>query len=142
MAVLTVKSETIRLKTKGHSDIVDITEKVVAVLKQSGVDSGIVTLFVIGSTAGLTTIEFEPGLVHDIKAALEKIAPENGHYQHHEKWGDDNGHSHVRASLIGPSLTIPFNHGTPCLGTWQQVILMDFDTRGRDREIICQILGN
>ena len=113
-----------------------------AVLKRSGVDSGIVTLFVIGSTAGLTTIEYEPGLVHDIKEALERVAPANGHYQHHERWGDDNGHSHVRASLVGPSLTVPFTHGAPCLGTWQQIIFMDFDTRSRDREIVCQILGN
>jgi secondary thiamine-phosphate synthase enzyme len=99
------------------------------------------TVFVVGSTAGLTTIEYEPGLVHDIKKAFERIAPESGHYQHHEKWGDDNGHSHVRATLLGPGLTIPVVSGKLPLGTWQQVILVDFDTRPRNREIVVQITG-
>jgi secondary thiamine-phosphate synthase enzyme len=141
MSVINVKSETIKLRTKGHSDVVDITGSTAAILTRSGVASGIITLFVIGSTAGLTTIEFEPGLVHDIKTAFELIAPQGGHYEHHERWGDDNGNSHVRASLLGPSLTVPFNDGKLCLGTWQQIVLIDFDTKSREREIVCQILG-
>ena len=142
MSAISVKSDAIRLRSKGYSDVIDITERVAFVLGRSGVGSGTVTLFVIGSTAGLTTIEYEPGLVHDIKMAFERVAPEKGHYEHHERWGDDNGNSHVRASLLGPSLTVPFNDGKLCLGTWQQIVLIDFDTQPRDREIVCQILGN
>jgi secondary thiamine-phosphate synthase enzyme len=136
-----IATDTVRLSTKGHTDVIDITEKISAALQKSNVESGIATLFVIGSTAALTTIEFEPGLVHDIKVAFEKIAPANGQYRHHEKWGDDNGNSHVRASLLGPSLTIPFNKGKLTLGTWQQIILIDFDTQGRQREVVVQIMG-
>lgn len=142
MNAIRVKSEALKLRTRGHSDVIDITDKVAAILSRSGVSDGIFTLFVIGSTAGLTTIEFEPGLVHDIKEAFERVAPEKGHYEHHERWGDDNGNSHVRASILGPSLTVPFNSGKLCLGTWQQIVLIDFDTQPRDREIVCQILGN
>src|SRR6516162_513629 len=126
MTAIKVKSEALRLRTKGHSDVIDVTEKVAAILSRSGVSDGIITLFVIGSTAALTTIEFEPGLVHDIKVAFERVAPEKGHYEHHERWGDDNGNSHVRASILGPSLTLPFNGGKLCLGTWQQIVLIDF----------------
>jgi len=142
MAVINVKSETIRLRTRGHTDVVDITERIEALLRHTGVESGIVTVFVIGSTAGITTIEFEPGLVQDIKAAFQRVAPTDARYEHHERWGDDNGHSHIRASLLGPGLTIPFNDKKLCLGTWQQVVLVDFDTQAREREIICQVLGN
>jgi secondary thiamine-phosphate synthase enzyme len=100
------------------------------------------TFFVVGSTAAITTTEYEPGLVnHDIKAAFEKIAPANGRYEHEETWHDDNGHSHVRASLLGPSLTVPIVDGKLTLGTWQQIVLIDFDTRPRNRQVICQIIG-
>ena len=100
------------------------------------------TLFNIGSTASITTIEYEPGLVnYDINEALEKVAPQNGHYEHEKTWHDDNGHAHVRASLLGPSLVVPFVDGQLTLGTWQQIVLIDFDTRSRTRKIICQLIG-
>jgi len=136
-----IATDKVCLSTKGHTDVIDITEQVSTAVQKSSLENGIATLFVIGSTAALTTIEFEPGLVHDIKVAFEKIAPAKGHYQHHERWGDDNGNSHVRASLLGPSLTIPFNNGKLTLGTWQQIILIDFDTSGRQREVVVQMMG-
>jgi secondary thiamine-phosphate synthase enzyme len=129
------------VSTRGRTDVVDITGPVGEAVRRSGLMSGTVTVFVTGSTAGVTTIEFEPGLVHDIREAFERIAPESAEYRHHERWGDDNGHSHVRASILGPSLAVPFNEGKLLLGTWQQIILVDFDTRPRDRELILQILG-
>lgn len=101
---------------------------------------GVLHLFVIGSTAAITTIEFEPGLEHDFGAAMERIAPRGAHYQHEARWGDDNGHSHVRASLVGPSLSVPVAGGEPVLGTWQQIVLLEFDTRARDREVVATIL--
>lgn len=100
-----------------------------------------VTLFVRGSTAGLTTIEFEPGAVADLQTAFERIAPRQAEYQHHLRWGDDNGYSHVRAALLGPSISVPFVEGQLTLGTWQQVILVDFDTQPRRREVVAQIIG-
>ena len=104
--------------------------------------SGTVTVFAVGSTAGITTTEYEPGLVnHDLKALFDKLAPEDGVYRHEETWHDDNGHSHVRASLLGPSLTVPLVNGRLTLGTWQQIILIDFDTRVRDRHVVVQVLG-
>lgn len=136
-----VKSRSIKLSTKGHTDVIDITDKVASAITDSGLSDGIVTLFAIGSTAALTTIEYEPGLVHDIKEAFERVAPRGGQYKHHDTWHDDNGHSHVRASLLGPSLTVPFAGRKMPLGTWQQIIFVDFDTRGRDREIVVQMLG-
>ncbi len=137
-----VKTQEIRIKTKGNCDIVNITEQVCAAVAQSTIKDGIVTLFNVGSTAGITTTEFEPGLVnYDIAAAFEKIAPENARYEHEETWHDDNGHSHVRASLLGPSLSVPVVNGRPTLGTWQQIILVDFDTRSRTRTVVCQIIG-
>lgn len=137
-----VVSDTIHLETKGYSDVIDFTKQVEKAVSGSGVTDGIVTLFVVGSTAGITTIEYEPGLVHDIKVALEKIAPEKGHYKHHDTWNDDNGHSHIRASLMGPSLCVPFNKKKLVIGTWQQIVLIDFDTRGRQRDVIVQIIGS
>ncbi len=108
----------------------------------SGLEAGVITVFNVGSTAGITTTEYEPGLTnHDLKAAFERIAPEAGRYEHENTWQDDNGHSHVRASLLGPSLGVPFVEGRLTLGTWQQIILVDFDTRARTRTIICQIIG-
>ncbi len=136
-----VKTETIKVKTSGNCDIVNITEETTAAVRNAGVKDGVVTLFNVGSTAGITTTEFEPGLVnHDIKACFEKISPERGRYEHEETWHDDNGHSHVRASLLGPSLSVPIVDGRLMLGTWQQIILVDFDTRARTRTIICQIV--
>jgi secondary thiamine-phosphate synthase enzyme len=140
-AAMKVFNQIIKLGTQGHTDIVDITERLTDLVRCSGVKDGTMTAFVVGSTAALTTIEFEPGLVHDIKEAFERIAPKAGHYAHHEKWGDDNGHSHVRASMLGPSLIVPVISSKLPLGTWQQAILIDFDTRPRRREIMVQIIG-
>ena len=137
-----IKTEQINLKTRGNCHIIDFTEQVSQLLVRSSLSEGIATLFVVGSTAGLTTIEFEPGLVnHDIAAAFEKIAPQSAVYQHEETWNDENGHAHVRAALLGPSLLIPFVDGNLTLGTWQQVVLIDFDTRPRSRRVICQFQG-
>lgn len=137
-----VKTEKIQLSTKGNSDIHNITGQVQRILAGSGLSEGTVTLFNVGSTAGITTTEYEPGLAkHDIKAAFERIAPENARYEHEKTWHDDNGHSHVRAALLGPSLSVPVVDGQLALGTWQQIILVDFDTRPRNRTIICQIIG-
>lgn len=137
-----VKTEKITLKTKGNCDVVNITEQVSVVVALSDITEGTVTLFNVGSTAGITTTEYEPGLVnYDIKAAFEKIAPENARYEHEKTWHDDNGHAHVRASLLGPSLSVPVVSGRLTLGIWQQIILVDFDTRPRTRTIICQITG-
>ncbi len=137
-----VKTETITIKTKGNCDVTNMTEQVSTAVARADIRSGAVTLFNIGSTAGITTTEFEPGLVnYDIKAAFEKIAPENARYEHEQTWHDDNGHAHVRASLLGPSLSVPIVDGRLTLGTWQQIILVDFDTRPRTRTIVCQIIG-
>jgi secondary thiamine-phosphate synthase enzyme len=140
-STLKVVGETIRLKTKGNGQVLDITQDVGDCLRRTEVEDGIATVFVVGSTAGITTIEYEPGLVHDIAVALERVAPRSGHYEHHERWGDDNGHSHIRASLIGPSITVPFKKKKLLLGTWQQIVLLDFDTRARVREVIVQVIG-
>ncbi len=137
-----VKTEKIKVKTSGNCEIINITEEVSEVVAQSDILSGTVTLFNVGSTAGITTTEYEPGLVnHDIAVAFEKIAPRAGQYEHEETWHDDNSHSHVRAALLGPSLSVPVVEGRLTLGTWQQIVLVDFDTRARTRTIICQIIG-
>ncbi len=137
-----VKTEQIKVETKGNCDIVNITEQVSEVVAKSDMSEGTVTVFNVGSTAGITTTEYEPGLVnYDIQAAFEKIAPEHARYEHEETWHDDNGHSHVQASLLGPSLSVPVVDGRLTLGTWQQIILVDFDTRPRTRTVICQIVG-
>jgi len=137
-----VKTHEIRIQTKGNCDVVNMTETVIEAVAGSGIRDGVVTLFNVGSTASITTTEYEPGLVnYDIEACFEKIAPENARYEHEETWHDDNGHSHVRASLLGPSLTVPVVDGRLTLGTWQQIILVDFDTRARTRTVICQIIG-
>jgi len=122
-------------------DIIDITKKVNAAVEESRLRAGIVVVFVPGATGAVTTIEHEPGLLHDINAALERIAPERMEYAHDQRWGDGNGHSHVRASLIGPSLTVPFLGGQLILGTWQQIIFLELDNRPRERIITLQILG-
>ena len=138
-----VETHEIKVKTKGNCEVVNITDQVSGAVTRSGIRDGAVTVFNIGSTAGITTTEYEPGLAnYDLKAAFEKLAPENARYEHEETWHDDNGHAHVRASLLGPSLSVPIVAGRLMLGTWQQIILVDFDTRPRTRTIICQIIGD
>ena len=137
-----VKTQILDIQTQGNCNIVDITAAVQDAVAEAGLTDGTVTVFNVGSTAGITTIEYEPGLVkHDIKAAFEKIAPQNGRYEHEETWHDDNGHAHVRATLLGPSLVVPFCGKKLTLGTWQQIVLIDFDTRPRTRKVVCQIMG-
>jgi len=133
-----VKTEKIKVQTKGNCNIVNLTKQVNEAVRKSGIKEGNVVVFNVGSTAGI----YEPGLVnYDIATAFEKIAPQNGRYEHEETWHDDNGHSHVRALLLGPSLSVPIVDGELTLGTWQQIVLIDFDTRPRIRTIICQIIG-
>jgi secondary thiamine-phosphate synthase enzyme len=138
---MNVKTESIQVSTKGFTDVIDLTSQVNDIVNQSGMQSGSATVFVSGSTAGLTTIEYEPGLVQDIKEAFERIAPADGNYKHHATWRDDNGNSHVRASLLGPTLVVPFANKNLILGTWQQIVLIDFDTRSRNRDIVVQLMG-
>jgi len=136
--VHTLKHE---LATKGQGDAHDVTALVADAVRSGQVLSGLVTVFVVGSTASVTTIEFEPGAVADLNRLFEQLAPRSAEYRHHLRWGDDNGSSHVRAALLGPSLTVPFNDGALLLGTWQQIMLIEFDTRPRQREIVIQIVG-
>jgi len=137
-----VKTYKIKMQTKGNCQVVDLTPDVRSALADSGVADGAAVLFNIGSTAGITTIEYEPGLAsYDMAALFEKIAPANGHYEHEKTWHDDNGHAHVRAGLLGPSLSVPIVDGELTLGTWQQIVLIDFDTRPRTRTVICQIIS-
>ena len=136
-----VRTVTHEARTSGQGDLRDVTEAVAAAVAGSGLSAGIVTVAVVGSTAGVTTIEYEPGAVADFDAALERLAPRNGTYRHHERWGDDNGSSHVRAALLGPSLTLPFTDGRVRLGRWQQIVLAELDTRPRSRQVIVQMLG-
>src|ERR1043166_1476511 len=127
--------------TRGQGDAHDITDLVAGALASTDCGAGIVTIFVVGSTAAVTTIEFEPGAVADMNRLLEAIAPRGEEYRHHLRWGDDNGSSHVRAALLGPSLTVPFADRKLLLGTWQQIVLLELDTRPRRREIVVQIVG-
>jgi secondary thiamine-phosphate synthase enzyme len=129
------------ISTRGEGEILDVTASVADAVRESGIANGIAAVFVTGSTAALTTLEFEPGLVHDLKAAFERLYPREMAYRHHERWGDDNGHSHVRASMLGPSLVVPVVEGKLALGTWQQIVLVDFDTHPRTREFLVQMLG-
>ena len=138
---MAIRTQRIQLSTRGHTDVVDVTGAVQDAVAASGLREGTATVFVTGSTAGVTTVEYEPGLVKDLKEVFEKIAPAGKPYHHHERWGDDNGHSHVRASLLGPSLAVPFADGRLLLGTWQQIVVIDFDTRPREREIVLQLTG-
>ncbi|MCD6471131.1 YjbQ family protein [bacterium] len=128
------------IQTKGHTDIIDITEKVSDFVKKSGIKDGILTIFVVGSTAAITTIEYEKGLLKDIKNTLEKLVPEETDYEHNKAWGDNNGYAHIRASLMKPNLSIPIENGNLILGTWQQIVLIDFDNRPRKRKIILKII--
>jgi secondary thiamine-phosphate synthase enzyme len=129
------------ISTKGQGDAHDVTRAVAHAVSKSGIQDGIVTVFVVGSTAGVTTIEFEPGALHNVNAVFEGLAPRGGEYRHHLRWGDDNGSSHVRAALLGPSVTIPFTGGALLLGQWQQITVLEFDTRPRRREVVIQIIG-
>lgn len=134
-------TKNIQLKSKGETDNIDITDHVSQAIEESSVSNGIATVFVAGSTAALTTIEYEPGLKHDFPQMLSRVAPKDIVYEHDNAWHDGNGHSHVRASLIGPSLTIPVVGGKLTLGTWQQIIFLEMDTRPRNRNVIVQMLG-
>src|SRR5512136_725377 len=136
-----VNNSTIHVQTKGNCDFVDITDRVAQKVEQSGVSNGTVTIFVAGSTAGLTTIEFERGMLTDLESMWERLVPRNITYRHDATWGDGNGYSHVRASLLGASLVVPFVNRRLTLGTWQQIILADFDNRARSRDIVLQIMG-
>ena len=131
----------IDVQTKGHCDLIDITRQVAEQINESGVNNGTVTLFVAGSTAGLSTIEFESGLLSDFQDMWQRTVPQDITYRHDQRWGDGNGFSHVRASLLGASLVVPFIGKELTLGTWQQIILVDFDNRPRSREIVLQIMG-
>lgn len=138
---MTILTEKIHRKTTGNGDLQDITQDVIEMVQRAEVQSGNVTLFVVGSTAALTTFEYEPGLIKDLREFYDRLAPVNKAYHHDQTWGDANGFSHVRASFTGPSLTIPFEGGTLFLGTWQQVVLAEFDNRPRNRTIVMQIMG-
>jgi secondary thiamine-phosphate synthase enzyme len=138
---MTIVTLELPFKTTGQTDIMDITREVQEEVLQSGVQDGSMVLFISGSTAALTTIEFESGVVNDLKKAIEGIAPRDIHYEHDRKWGDGNGYSHVRAALLGPSLSIPLKGGRLLLGTWQQIVLLDFDNRPRRRTVTIQIMG-
>ncbi len=136
-----VLSETISLSTKGFGDIQDITSPIGVIVGKTGIKNGIVTIFCPGSTASVTTIEYESGVLEDLKKAIERIAPSGIPYAHDQRWGDGNGFSHVRAALLGPSLTVPVIQGELALGTWQQVVFIDFDNRSRRRKIVAQVMG-
>jgi secondary thiamine-phosphate synthase enzyme len=136
-----IVTDEVALATQGDCDIVDVTNEVQAVVTRQRFDEGQVLVFASGSTAGLTTIEHEPGLLEDLPAAFERLVPRGLRYAHHERWHDGNGHSHVRASLLGPSLNVPFKGGRLLLGTWQQIILVDFDNRPRERRLVVQLTG-
>jgi secondary thiamine-phosphate synthase enzyme len=138
---MAVKSLSIQLSTHGDADIHDISDQVVSAVSESGLRDGTVTIFCPSSTSGLTTIEFEGGALSDLRRLFDEILPSNREYAHNERWHDGNGHSHIRAALLGPSLTIPFVDGQLTLGTWQQVIFVDFDNRPRHRKLIVQLVG-
>ena len=138
---MSVRHLELRVSTAGEGAILDLTPGVAKAVKESGISDGTVTVFVPGSTAAITTIEFEPGLVQDFPAAMERLAPRDASYAHDRTWHDGNGHAHVRASTIGPSLTVPVAAGKPLLGTWQQIVLADFDNRARERRIVVTVMG-
>jgi secondary thiamine-phosphate synthase enzyme len=138
---MTVITKMIKINSKGENDMVDITDQTLKAIQESKLKDGIVTVFVSGSTGGITTIEYEPGLINDFPKMLNRIVPNDIEYEHDKTWHDGNGHSHVRASLIGPSLTIPFKDGNLILGTWQQIVFFELDTRSRERRITIQIIG-
>lgn len=134
-------NEKIALRTKGSGDLINITDRIYDLIGSSGIRNGQVTVFVVGSTAAITTFEYEPGLIEDVQELCDKLIPQKTHYHHDETWGDANGFSHLRATLLGPSLVIPIDNRKAVLGTWQQVVLAEFDNRPRDREVVIQITG-
>jgi secondary thiamine-phosphate synthase enzyme len=136
-----VITKEIKLQTKGHCDIQDITRQVAEAVQGTGLSNGVVTLFTPSATSGLTTIEYESGALADLERLLDEIVAPEREYQHNQRWGDGNGHSHVRAALIGPSITVPFVEGRLTLGTWQQLIFLDFDNRSRSRRLVVQVMG-
>ena len=136
-----VSTNRFQVPTHGQGHAIDISDRVRQAVVDSGLRDGLVAVFVVGSTAAITTIEFEPGAVSDLNALFERLAPRDADYRHHLRWGDDNGSSHVRAALLGPSLAVPFSDGALALGTWQQIMLLELDTRPRERDVVVQILG-
>ncbi len=134
-------THTIKVTSRGENDVIDITKEADQVIRASSLIDGIITIFVSGSTAAVTTIEYEPGLKKDFPRMLDRLVPSDIEYEHNNRWHDGNGHSHIRASLIGPSLTIPFKNKALMLGTWQQLVLLEMDTRPRDRNVILQVIG-
>jgi len=138
---MTIKTTSVRLNTQGNTDVHDITDEIAQAVAQSGLGAGTVTVFCPSSTSALTTVEYEPGALSDLVRMFEELVPSNREYAHNATWDDGNGHSHMRATLLGPSLTIPFVDGRLTLGTWQQIIYVDFDIRPRHRELVVQIAG-
>jgi secondary thiamine-phosphate synthase enzyme len=138
---MAVYNNKIRIATKGENDIVDITDDVQEIVSKSELKEGICNIFVAGSTGTISTIEYEPGLIYDVPRALDKIAPKNQEYKHHETWHDDNGRGHVKATLMGASLTLPFQNSRIIHGTWQQIVFIELDTRSRNRDLIVQLVG-
>ncbi len=138
---MSIKNGRIALRTSAKDEVLDITEKVQDLVSKSGIKDGLACVFVIGSTAAVTTVEHEPGLVSDLKEAMDRLYPKGIDYGHHQRWGDGNGHSHIRASMVGPSLTVPVVDGRLLLGTWQQIVFMEFDNKPRSREISVQMVG-
>ncbi len=138
---MVVITKQIKISSKSENDIIDITEQVANAISESGISNGTITVFVSGSTGAITTIEYEPGLVNDFPEMLSRIAPDDINYEHEQRWHDGNGRSHVKASLVGPSLTVPFKDGQLLLGTWQQIVFLELDTRARTRNLVLQIIG-
>jgi len=138
---MTVESQELRFQTHREGEILDITDKTQRIIESSRMRSGVAVLFVPGSTGAITTIEYEPGLLADLPVALERLAPKDASYEHEKRWHDGNGHSHIRASMIGPDLSVPFRDKKLTLGTWQQIVFLELDTRPRDRIVIVQLVG-
>ncbi len=138
---MTVRNDAIQFPTKGHSDILDITNEIVLAVQESGLHNGVITIFSPSATSAVTTIEYEAGCLRDLRRLFDEIADPDRDYAHNARWGDGNGHSHVRAALLGPSLSVPFVNGRLTLGAWQQIIFVDFDNRPRRRELVLQIMG-
>ena len=138
---MTIVNDSLSIETRGDSDMIDLTDRLSLLLQKQKIKNGHMLVFVPGSTAALTTIEYEPGLKKDFTLLMERLIPRNARYYHEETWNDGNGHSHVRASLLGPSLTVPFGDGKLLLGTWQQIILVDYDNRPRSRSLVVQFTG-
>jgi secondary thiamine-phosphate synthase enzyme len=140
--MVTTRSGTIELRTNARDDVIDVTGKVQEVVTSSRIKNGLACVFVVGSTAAVTTVEYEPGLVSDIKDAMDRLYPKDIDYEHHKRWGDGNGHSHIRASFLGPSLTVPVVEGKLLLGTWQQIVFLELDVKPRNRELAVQVIGD